>query len=184
MIRPRALVCFVAFVLLAGGCAKRSASLPGDGVSEDGSVTLTPAKLVSTPRADSPAGAREPLGAIESRLFLPELVMDHQGELAIDGPQRAALLKEIERGQAEMVHLQWDLQGEKEKLVAVLDAERVDESASRAAADRVMERENKVKSAHLAMLVKVKNLLTPAQQRRLRELRGDPPPRDGGADAR
>ena len=72
-----------------------------------------------------------------------------------------------------MVRLQWDLQGEKEKLVRVLSAERVDEKESAASAARVMERENKVKASHLAMLVRIKNHLTPAQQKKLRSLRGD-----------
>ena len=97
--------------------------------------------------------------------------MDHQGELGIDSAQKDAILKEVERGQSEMLKLQWELQGEKEKLVKVLDAERVDEPKSAAAAVRVMERENRVKASHLAMLVRVKNLLTGAQQRKLRELR-------------
>jgi len=112
-------------------------------------------------------------GAIEAALFSAELVMEHQGELGLDGPQREALLKEIERGQAEMVRLQWDLQGEKEKLVRVLSSERVDEKESAASAARVMDRENKVKASHLAMLVRIKNHLTPAQQKKLRSLRGD-----------
>ncbi len=97
--------------------------------------------------------------------------MDHQGELGIDSAQKDAILKEVERGQSEMLKLQWDLQGEKEKLVKVLEAERVDEPKSAAAAVRVMERENRVKASHLAMLVRVKNLLTGAQQKKLRELR-------------
>ena len=165
----------VALVAAVSGCAKREA-LPGDSVSDDGSVTLTPPKPTLTPKgvgAPPATGAREPLGAIEAALFSAELVMEHQGELGLDGPQREALLKEIERGQAEMVRLQWDLQGEKEKLVRVLSAERVDEKESAASAARVMERENKVKASHLAMLVRIKNHLTPAQQKKLRSLRGD-----------
>ncbi len=156
-------------------CAKRSGPLPGDSVSDDGGITLSPPRMSTAPR-DSREGAesrgsREALGPIESLLFPPELVMDHQGELGIDSTQKDALLKEVERGQAEMLRLQWDLQGEKEKLVKVLDAEHVDEPKSAAAAVRVMERENRVKASHLGMLVRVKNLLSGAQQRKLRELR-------------
>lgn len=162
------IVVFVASGLAA--CARdRSGPLPGDSVADDGGVGLSPPRMTSAPREALPT--REPLGPIESRLFPPELVMDHQGELGIDGVQRDAILREVQRGQAEMLRLQWDLQGEKEKLVKVLDGDHVDERASADAAARVMERETRVKASHLAMLVRVKNLLSAAQQRKLRELR-------------
>lgn len=178
----------LALAAFGSGCAKREA-LPGDSVSEDGSVTLTPPKPTLTPKGlgapPMSAGSREPLGAVEAALFSAELVMEHQGDLGLEAPQREAIVKEIERGQAEMVRLQWDLQGEKEKLVRVLSAERVDEKESAASAARVMDRENKVKASHLAMLVRIKNHLTPAQQKKLRSLRGDVTetrePNDGGA---
>ncbi len=172
-----------AFLLLlaASACSRsRSGALPGDSVADDGGVGLSPPRM-STALREAP-GAREPLGAIESRLFPPELVMDHQGELGIDTAQRDAILREVQKGQTDVLRLQWDLQGEKEKLVKVLDGEHVDERASADAASRVMERENRVKASHLAMLVRVKNLLTGSQQRKLRELRdGAPSPADGGA---
>ncbi len=152
-------------------CAKSAGPLPGDSVSADGGVTLSPPRMSTTPRAQE---AHEALGAIESRVFPPELIMDHQGELGIESAQRDVIVKEVAQSQAEMVHLQWDLQGEKEKLAKVLDADHVDEAKSREAATRLMERENKVKASNLAMLVRVKNLLTPAQQKKLRELRDGP----------
>lgn len=174
-------------LLLLGGCAKSAGPLPGDSVNADGGITLSPPRMSTAPReareAREARETREPLGAIESRVFPPELVMDHQGELGIDPAQKDAILKEVSQSQSEMVHLQWDLQGEKEKLAKVLDADHVDEAKSRDAAARLMDRENKVKAANLAMLVRVKNLLTPAQQAKLRELRDGPAPRtslDGG----
>ncbi len=164
-------VIFVASTLAA--CSRaRSGPLPGDSVADDGGVGLSPPRMSTSPRETPPS--REPLGPIESRLFPPELVMDHQGELGIDIAQRDAILREVERGQAEMLRLQWDLQGEKEKLVKVLDGDHVDERASADAAARVMDRETRVKASHLAMLVRVKNLLSAAQQRKLRELREGP----------
>ncbi len=172
-------------------CAKSAGPLPGDSVSADGGVTLSPPRMSTTPRMQEARESREQLGAIESRVFPPELIMDHQGELGIDPAQRDAIVKEVEQSQAEMVHLQWDLQGEKEKLAKILDADHVDEAKSREAATRLMDRENKVKASNLAMLVRVKNLLTPAQQKKLRELRdglaassvldaGSAPRADGG----
>ncbi len=151
---------------LLSACAKSSRPLPGDSVATDGAVTLSPARMTTAPRE-----AVEALGAIECRLYPPELVMEHQGELGIEAPQRDAISREVERGQSEILHLQWELQSEKEKLVKALDGDKVDEAKTRDAAARVMDRENRVKASHLTMLVRVKNLLTGPQQQRLRELR-------------
>ncbi len=160
-------------VLALLACAKKSEPLPGDSVSDDGRVKLSPARLSTSPA--EPRDAREPLGPIESRLFPPELVMEHQGELGIDEQQKSAILAETERGQSTMLRLQWELQGEKEKLVKLLDADRADEAKVQEIAARLMERETKLKSSHLGMLVRVKNLLTPDQQAKLRALRSAAP---------
>ena len=156
-------------------CAKSAGPLPGDSVSAEGGVTLSPPRMSTAPRVSEAREPREALGAIESRVFPPELIMDHQGELGIEPAQRDALVTEVAQSQAEMVQLSFDLQAEKEKLVKVLDADHVDEAKSREVATRLMDRENKVKASNLAMLVRVKNLLTPAQQKKLRELRDAPP---------
>ncbi|MBX3205359.1 MAG: hypothetical protein KF764_09835 [Labilithrix sp.] len=165
---PRVLCSAILGAMLMA-CAKRE-PLPGDSVAADGGVTLSPPRLSTSPA--EAREAREALGPIESRLFPPELVMEHQGELAITSEQKTALLAETERGQASMLRLQWELQGEKEKLVKLLDADRADETKVAEQAARVMDRETKVKASHLGMLVRVKNLLTSEQQAKLRAIRG------------
>jgi Spy/CpxP family protein refolding chaperone len=180
---------FAMGLALLGACSKRAEPLPGDSV-QGGRVALSPPRTDTTPNSEPALKAvpvltsaaltasantatkpREPQGAIEALLFAPELVMEHQEKLGIDGAQRDVILKEVARTQSEMVKLQWDLQGAKEALVKVLDHAKVDERASAAAAARVMEHESKVKAAHLAMLIRVKNALTPAQQDSLKKLR-------------
>ncbi len=157
-------------LLAVAGCARSAPPLPGDSVSADGAVALSPPKFSTVPAAtaaqDAPA-----LGPVESKLFAPELVMEHQAAIGVTPAQRDAILKEIEHGQTEMLHLQWDLNGDKEKLVSVLDADKIDEAKATAAASRVMDDENRIKSTHLSMLVHVKNALSPDQQHKLRELR-------------
>ncbi len=148
-------------VLLLAACARSAPGpLPGDSVTDAG-VTLSPPRLSTAP----------PLGAIEATLFPPELVMENQGALGVDAAQREALTKEIDKGQSERLRLQWQLDAEKEKLVKILDADKVDEAKATEQASRVMTEENRIKTANLAMLVRVKNLLTPDQQKKLRELR-------------
>jgi len=144
-------------------CAKREGPLPGDSISSDGGVLLATPRLSTAPCAE--------LGAIESRVFAPEFIMEHQGELGIEPTQRETILHEVEQSQAEQVGLHWELQGQKEQLAKILDGARVDEQALREAASRLMDWENRVKLRNLTMLVRVKNALTPAQQQRLRALR-------------
>ena len=164
---PRVLCLALVGGMLAA-CAKRE-PLPGDSVSSDGTITLSPPRLSTAPA--EAREAREGLGPIESRLFPPELVMDHQGELAITSEQKSAILAETERGQSAMIRLQWELSAEKEKLVKLLDSDRADEAKVQEAAARVMDRETKIKASHLGMLVRVKNLLTSEQQEQLRAIR-------------
>lgn len=170
---------FLSFAIVATllvACAKSErAPLPGDTVDADGGVQLTPKSMpLAKPESATPPRAPAPeLGAIESRVFLPELVMEHQVAIGLKPEQRTALQKEVERGQKEMLAVQWDLSREKEKLAALLDTPKVDEAKAAAAAAELMKREDAIKSSHLAMLVRVKNLLTPEQQTKLRELRAE-----------
>jgi Spy/CpxP family protein refolding chaperone len=175
--RASKLALFILSICSFVACAEKSAPLPGDSVQSDGAVTLTPPRMNTAPQTLAAAATKDtaPLGAIESRVFPPELVMEHQDELGITQVQREAIVKEVQKAQAEMVRLQWELQGAKEKLVKVLDAEHVDERASTEAAARIMEHESKVKASHLGMLVRVKNLLTGPQQAKLRALRAASP---------
>jgi Spy/CpxP family protein refolding chaperone len=176
----------IALVLgLSLGCATKSRPLPGDSVSDEGGVTLSPPRL-STPTTSS-SEAEKGTGPIEARLFPPELAMERQEELGITEEQRRALIAETERGNSEVVRLQWELEREKEKLVKLLEPDRVDEAKVKEAAARVTDREGKVKLAYLAMLVRVKNLLTPEQKQKLRDRRAEPHkaprgPVDGGTN--
>jgi hypothetical protein len=157
--------------LASTGCmSKSSGPLPGDSVDGDGGVALSPPRFSTVPH--EAREAREGLGPIESRLFPPELVMEHQLALAITAEQTQKLLQEIDRGQKEMLRLQWDLQREKESLVKTLDPDHVDDAKALAVAAKLMEQETRVKASHFAMLVRVKNLLTAEQIQKLREIRG------------
>lgn len=156
-------------LIAAAGCARSAGPLPGDSVSIDGGVTLSPPRLSTSPT--EAREATEGLGPVESRLYPPELVMEHQGEIAITPEQKKAIINETERGQSEMVRLQWELQGEKEKLVKLLDGDHLDEQKVQDIARGVMDKESKVKSSHLGMLVRVKNILTSEQITKLREIR-------------
>lgn len=155
--------------LLLVACARSErAPLPGDSVSKDGGVTLTPSR-VPVGTASITSGAAP--SSIEGKLFPPELVMENQAAIKLTPVQRDAIAKEVERGHAELLKLQWELDAEKEKLIAILDKEKIDEAKSKQAALEVMKREDAIKGGHLAMLVRVKNTLTTEQQTQLQAIR-------------
>jgi Spy/CpxP family protein refolding chaperone len=125
--------------------------------------------------AAPPARAQQPPPPPEDPLaqyvFPPELVMRHAPEIGLDEKQKAAMKEAVVRTQARLVDVQWEVQGEAEKLARLLQASPVDEAAVLAQADKVMGFEREVKRTHLALLVRIKNLLTDAQKARLTALR-------------
>lgn len=106
-----------------------------------------------------------------SVLFTAEEVMQHRRAIGLNDEQRDAITRLIEELQGRAVGLQWRLLDETESVREALDASRVD-------LDRVMDRfrqaletEMDIKQAHLELLVRIKNVLSPEQQRMLMELR-------------
>ena len=111
---------------------------------------------------------------IAENLFAPELVMRHAADIGIEERQRTAIKEAIQKAQSRFVDVQWDMQSETGRMVRLLQARPVDEAAVLAQADRIMGLEREIKKAHLSLLVRIKNLLTPAQQDKLMALRRKP----------
>jgi Spy/CpxP family protein refolding chaperone len=129
-------------------------------------LTLAAVLLIAS-AAPTPPG-EDP---IAQNLFPPELVMQHSGEIGLDEKQRAAMKEAIQKAQAKFVDLQWDVQAESGKMVRLLQARPVDEAAVLVQADKVLSLEREVKRTQLALLIRIKNLLSNAQQDKLVELR-------------
>src|SRR5712692_4542789 len=136
------MVCTVAVVLISGvGRAQE------------------PAQPHPRPGQLPPGG--DPIG---SKLFPPELIMGHQQELGVDEPQRAVILKEIEKTQSQVLSLQWQMQAATEQLAKALESPKIDEGKALAQADKLMTLERDLKRAHLGMLIRIRNLLTDSQR--------------------
>jgi Spy/CpxP family protein refolding chaperone len=105
------------------------------------------------------------------QLFPPELVMQYQQKIGLRPEQRRAITEAIAQLQSRVVDLQWRMQEETQKLSELLQPARADEAEVLAQVDRVLAIEREVKRAHLAMLVRIKNALTPEQQAALKALR-------------
>ncbi len=114
------------------------------------------------------AGGDDP---IAQNLFAPELVMKYRQDINLDDNQSRAMKDAIQKAQAKFLDLQWDMQAEQQKLVQLLRAQPIDEAAALAQVDRVLTEEREVKKAQLSLLIRIKNLLSEAQQAKLRDLR-------------
>lgn len=109
-------------------------------------------------------------------LFPPELIMQHRRAIGLTDEQRDAISRMIRDLQGRVVQLQWDLLDEVQQLQEITGQPRVDLDRSLDQIESVLDTEKKIKLAHLEMLVRIKNLLTPQQQAELERLRGGAPP--------
>ncbi|HYL74367.1 MAG TPA: periplasmic heavy metal sensor [Bryobacteraceae bacterium] len=103
-------------------------------------------------------------------LFPPEAVMQHQQAIGLNDEQKNNLKTEVRQAQTKFTELQWTLQDEVERLVALLKQPKVDEKQAAAELDKVLAAEREIKRTQLMLLIRIKNNLTPAQQVQLREL--------------
>lgn len=119
---------------------------------------------------DAGAAARTPelsSTSIEDHLFTPARVLDHQAALSLTDEQRDAIVEDLRTTQAELVVVDARLRAERERLVRLLEAPRVDEAEAERASAALIEAEGQVKARHLAMLIRLRNRLTPDQRGQL-----------------
>lgn len=126
----------------------------------------------------TPAGAQEPSSEVGyepllETLYPPELIMQHRRAIGLDDEQRDAISRLISDLQGRVLSLQWELMAEVQELTTTTDPSQVDLDRALDQMNSVLGLEGQIKRAHLEMLVRVKNLLTPEQQRRLDELRAE-----------
>ncbi len=132
-------------------------------------VTLLVSALPASSQEMEAAGMGPPPFLRE--LFLPALVMQHQREIGLTTEQRDAITKEMTAAHQKVLQLRWGLEEKSEGLAKLLAADKVDEKAAVARSGELMDVERQMKQAHLELLIRIKNQLTPEQQAKLRELR-------------
>ena len=134
-------------------------------------ILLSSAFVIAFSWGQSPQQADDP---ISDQLFPPELVMQYRQEINLTPDQSKAVRDEIQKAQGKFLDMQWNMQAEKEKLVLLLKARPIDESAALVQVDKVLDREREIKKTQISLLIRIKNQLTPAQQAKLMELRRKP----------
>jgi len=123
---------------------------------------------VALTQAMQQASPEDPLGR---HLFPPELVMSNQRAIGLQDPQRETIMQSVRYAQAVLGEMQMRMAGEMERLVELLQVPTVDSTAALSQLDRVLMHEHQVKRAHIAMLIRIRNTLTPDQRARLETIR-------------
>src|SRR5262245_14073228 len=119
----------------------------------------------------APLGAQQPPSdPLGENLFPPELVMRHQQALGLSEEQKTFLETELRQAQERFNELQRQVQDEVEKMAERVKQDRVNESQTLAQLDKILNLEREIKRTQVALLIKIKNSLTPEQQTKLREI--------------
>jgi Spy/CpxP family protein refolding chaperone len=108
---------------------------------------------------------------LRDHFFPPELVMQNQQAIGLSEDQRNAIKADLRQAQQRFTELQWKLDDEMERFVALVGGAQVDESQALAQLDRVLAAEREVKRTQISLLIRIKNRLHPDQQARLQEIR-------------
>ena len=141
------------------------------------SVVLVSAQQPEPPQGPKPqpqAGGpppnppRDPLG---DAIFPPELVMQHQRELALTDEQKTFMRGEINRTTTRFNELQWQLQDAMEALHETMKANSVNEQLALSQLDKVLDSEREIKRSHMELAIRIKNKLTQEQQTKLQEMK-------------
>ena len=137
-------------------------------------LVAAPLAVMAQPMGEPPMApglpGMSPPAFIEN-VFPPSLIMRHDVEIGLTDAQRDAITKQMEDAQKSLVSSQWDVERESQKLSKLLEPPHIDDTAALAQVDQVMKAEEKLKKSHLTLLIRIKNILTPAQQEKLRQLR-------------
>lgn len=118
-------------------------------------------------------------------LYPPEFVLENRSTLALTDEQVNAITNEISAAHDATMSVQTGIRPLAEKLHGMLQAPQIDEAGALSVASQIMDLEHQIKTAHLRMMIRVKNLLTADQLAKLKQMRPPRPmrPPDAPPDA-
>ena len=107
----------------------------------------------------------------KGKLFAPNVILQNQAELGLTKQQFTEIKKAVVDVQANVAEHEWDLREAYQNIMAELDKTPVDEQQVLEHVGAALRAENEVKKLQVAMLVRLKNLLTDEQIEYLQSLR-------------
>lgn len=106
----------------------------------------------------------------KGKLFAPNVIMEHQQALDLTKEQFTAIRAAVVEVQAAVAEHEWDLREAYQRVLDDLDAAPVDEDRVLANVEAALQAENEVKKLQVAMLIRLRNLLTDEQMAYLQSL--------------
>ena len=107
--------------------------------------------------------AEAPKDVFKGKLFPPNVIMKHQDELGLSKDQFTAIKAAVVDVQANVAGHEWDMREAYVNIMAELDKSPVDEARVLTFVNAALLAENEVKKEQVAMLVRLRNLLTDEQ---------------------
>src|SRR4030095_8404493 len=133
------------------------------------------------PQPPQPQGERQkpppPPDPLGDSIFPPDMIMQHQRELALTEDQKTFMRGEIQRTTTRFNELQWQLQDQMEALHETVKGNSINEQLALSQLDKVLESEREIKRLHMEMAIRIKNKLTADQQMKLQTIRQNIRPR-------
>jgi Spy/CpxP family protein refolding chaperone len=117
--------------------------------------------------------SKSPTDPFAGAFFPPELVLLARDRIAMTQEQLETFRTHVTATQPRSDALREKLERETAALSALAKQDRVDETALVAQLDKVLDSERELKHLHVGLLVAIKNLLTPEQKTKLREIAKD-----------
>lgn len=99
----------------------------------------------------------------KGKLFPPNVILENQSELNLSKEQFTKIRAAVVEVQTSVAEFEWDMREAYLKLMQELDKAPVSESLVLEHATTALQAENEVKKRQMAMLVRLKNLLTEEQ---------------------
>jgi Spy/CpxP family protein refolding chaperone len=112
----------------------------------------------------------KPSDPFAGAFFPPELVLMARDHIGLTQEQEQTLRTHLEKTRPRSDEKRAMLDRETAALAALVKQERVDEAMVLAQLDKVLDVEREAKHLHVGLAVAIKNLLTPEQQSKLREV--------------
>ncbi|MBT8102383.1 MAG: hypothetical protein KJO95_05395 [Gammaproteobacteria bacterium] len=99
----------------------------------------------------------------KGKLFAPNVILEHQAELDLSKAQFTAIRAAVVEVQAGVAEHEWDMREAYQSLMQELGKAPIDEERVLEYANVALLAENQVKKKQMAMLIRLKNLLTAEQ---------------------
>ena len=119
--------------------------------------------LVFLLSASGTSAAQSKADVFRGKLFPPKTILQHQGELQLSKEQFTAIKAAVVEVQANVAEHEWDLREAYVNVLAELDKTPIDEARVMGFVDKALIAENNVKKEQVAMLIRLRNLLTDEQ---------------------